>query len=184
MAKDRRYLKPEEVYRIYRENGPYIYQVIKSRLADPSKADDVFQRLFLRLLQKPIPRGMKNQRAYLCRMAINIIIDEALWAKAYKRRISRHLELQLYATAADGPYEKIIQADEVDAIMHIIDNYLPDHTAATLKLRYKKNYSNSEIARATSVKKNTVIKRTSQGLKKLREIIERNRLGHGGCVFE
>ena len=178
MAEDKQFLDPEEVHRIYRDNGLFIRQVIRFHLGNSQNSEDVFQSLFLRLLEKPIPKkDAINQRSYLYRMIKNSIIDDVRRTRAYRDRISRYSSIQPYHKLVYDPADKTIQEDEVNFIMHIIDNYLPTHIAITLKLRYKKNYSDDQIARTTSVKRKTVIKYISEGLKRLRQILKRRNSG-------
>lgn len=107
-------------------------------------------------------------------MIKNSIIDDVRRTKAYKERISRYSSIRLCHTFDYDPCEKTIQEDEVNFIMHKIDSCLPVHIATTLKLRYRKNYSDDQIAQAICVKKKTVIKYISTGAKNLREILRKN----------
>lgn len=166
---------PEEVQQIFEENSNFIHSVIRFHLGNSTDADDVFQSSFLRLLEKPIPkREAINQRAYLYRMITNSIIDDVRRTKAYQNRISRYSSIRLRHTLDYDPCEKAIQEDEVNFVMHKIDSCLPVHIATTLRLCYKKNYSHDQIAQEISVKKKTVIKYISTGLKRLREMLKRN----------
>lgn len=163
---------PERVQQIFEKNGGFIYSVIRFHLGNSPDADDVFQSFFLRLLEKPIPkREAINQRAYLYRMVKNSIIDYVRRTKAYKERISRYSKIWAYQMFVYEPAEKTIQEDEVDSIMHKIDRCLPVHIATTLKLRYQEDYSDEQIAQATCVKKKTVIKYISTGVKNLQVFV-------------
>jgi len=173
VVNDNQFLDPEEVNRIYKENGTFIRRIIKFHLGNSPDCDDVFQSFFLRLLEKPVPSKMINSQAYLYRMITNNIVDDVRRVEAYKRRISRYSQVQPFKTIIYDPYEKTAKSDKLDFIVHIIDSCLPAHIATALRLRYKENCSNDQIAQATSVKKATVIKRVSTGLKKLREILKR-----------
>lgn len=165
---------PERVQQIFEKNGDFIYSVIRFHLGNCSDADDVFQSFFLRLLEKPIPkRDAINQRSYLYRMITNSIIDHIRRTKAYKNCITRYSQTRSYHRFVYDPCEKPIQEDEVNFIMHKIDSCLPAHIAITLKLRYRKNCSDNQIAHEISVKKKTAIKYISTGLKLLREILKK-----------
>ncbi len=162
---------PEEIQQTFEENGDFIHRVIRFHIGNCPNADDVFQSFFLLLLEKPVPKKeMVNHRAYLYRMIKNSIIDDVRRIKAYKKCISKYSQNQPYHKFIYDPREKIIREDEVNFIMRIIDRCLPAHIAITLKLRYRKNYSDDRIAQATSVKRKTVIRYISTGLKDLREV--------------
>ena len=170
MAKERPDCNPIGVKQIYEEDGDFIRRVIQVHLGNPSKGDDIFQNLFLRLLEKPIPGYVIDKRSYLYRMVINNITNDIRRIKAYKKRISRYSQIPPSEARIRDPYEKTAQANEFDCIMHIIDNKLPSQIATALKLRYKKDYTNGAIAEAMSVKKETGRRYIRRGLKKLQEI--------------
>ena len=107
-------------------------------------------------------------------MIKNSIIDDIRRTKAYKERISRYSNIRLCHTFDYDPREKTIQEDEVDFIMHKIDSCLPVHIVTTLKLRYQEDYSDEQIAQATCVKKKTVIKYISMGVKNLQKVLKRS----------
>lgn len=178
MAKDKQLLDPEAVYRIYTDNGLFIHQVIRFHLGNSPNVDDVFQSFFLRLLEKPIPkREVINERSYLYRMITNNIIDDVRRTRTYRNHISRYSNIQPHHKFVYEPANETIQEDKVNHIMHVIDNCLPAHMAATLKLRYEQNLSNAQIAGRLSVKRKTVIKYISDGLKKIRKILKRKHFG-------
>jgi DNA-directed RNA polymerase specialized sigma24 family protein len=68
-----------------------------------------------------------------------------------------------------------MQEEQINSVLSAIENHLPTHLSKTLKLRYKENYSNDQIADAVPAKKRTIIKYISDGLKMLREILNRSR---------
>ena len=174
MAKDKQFLDSEEVYRIYRDNGLFIRRVIQFHLGNSPDSEDVFQSFFLRLLEKPIPKKEAiNQRSYLYRMITNNIVDEVRRTRAYRNYVSRYSGIMLHNGHVYDPSEKIAQEDEINFIMHIIDNCLPAHIAVALRLRYQENHSSDQIAQKLSVKRKTVIKYLSEGLKKLREMLRK-----------
>jgi RNA polymerase sigma factor (sigma-70 family) len=174
MVEERPTYNPIEVKQIYEEDGAFIRKVIQFHLSNSLNGDDVFQGIFLRLLEKPIPSEVVNRQSYLYRMIINNIINEVHRVEAYKKRISRYSQAQPSKARVRGPYEKTAQANEFNHIIQIIDNKLPSQIATALKLRYKKDDTNGAIAQAMSVKKETGRRYIRRGLKKLREIFKHN----------
>jgi len=179
MNKRRRFYKPAEVQRVYEKHGSFIYRVIQFHLGHSPDSDDIFQSFFLRLLEKPTPRKVMDNRGYLYRMIKNGIINHYLRVKAYERRISRYSEAQGSRIMSRDPAEKTTRIDEFKGVMGIINNLLPTHTATALKLRYKNDLTNSAIAHTMSVRKETVCQYISTGLKKLRKILKGEHSGNG-----
>ena len=178
MSKRRRVCKPAEVQRVYEKHGSFIYRVIQFHLGQSPDSDDIFQSFFLRLLEKPTPRKVMDNRGYLYRMIKNGIINHYQRVKAYERRISRYSETQASRIMSRDPTEKTTKIDEFKCVMGIINNLLPTHTATALKLRYKNDLTNSAIAHTMSVRKETVCQYISTGLKKLRKILKGKHSGN------
>jgi RNA polymerase sigma factor (sigma-70 family) len=160
-----------------RDNGQFIHKIIRFHLGDTPEVDDVFQSFFLRLLEKPIPKKeVVNERSYLYRMITNNIVDDVRRTRAYKKHISKYSTIP-YHNSAYNPCEKLIQEEDINATLNAIEKHLPAHVAEAVKLRYKENYSNDQIANAVSAKKRTIVKYISDGLKKLREVVNKNHHG-------
>lgn len=169
------YTSTEEVKRIYEEDGDFIRKVIQARVGNQLDTNDVFQNLFLHLLEKPFPDGVRNRRSYLYRVITNNVINEFHKVTAYKKRIGRYSYVRSSKAKEfdSDPHEKIAQAEEFDCIMSIIDNKLPSQVATALKLRYKDDYTNGAIAQTMSVKKDTGRRYIRRGLRRLQRIFER-----------
>ncbi len=179
MGKRRRVYKPSEVQQVFEKHGSFIHRVIQFQLGHSPDSDDIFQSFFLRLLEKPTPSKVMDNRSYLYRMIKNNIITHYQRVKAYERRISRYSEAQLSRTMSYDPTEQTIRINEFESVIDIINNLLPAHTATALKLRYKNDLPNSAIARTMSIKRETVCQYISTGLRKLRKILKGE---HSGSV--
>ena len=171
MAEVTQFLNPKEVSEIYRDNGQFIRKIIRFHLGDTPEVDDVFQSFFLRLLEKPVPKKeVVNQRPYLYKMITYNIVDDVRRTRAYKKHISKYSAIPCHKVSSN-PCEKLMQQEQINSVLNAIENHLPTHISKTLKLRYKENYSNDEIGYIISAKKRTIIKYISDGLKKLRKIL-------------
>ncbi len=174
MAEDKQFLDPEEVSGIYRDNGQFIRKIIQFHLGNSTEADDIFQSFFLRLLEKSVPKKeMVNERSYLYRMIKNNITDDLRRMRTYQKHISKYSSIP-YHNSAYNPCEKLIQEDKSDFVLNAIEKHLPARVAEAVKLRYKENYSNDQIAAKIPAKKETIIKYISDGLKKLREKLKKS----------
>ena len=174
MAEVTQFLNPEEVSEIYRDNGQFIRKIIRFHLGDTPEVDDVFQSFFLRLLEKPVPKKeVVSQRPYLYKMITYNIVDDVRRTRAYKKHISKYSTIPCHKPSCE-PCEKLMQEEQINSVLHTIENHLPTHISKTLKLRYKESYSNDEIANTIPAKKSTIIKYISDGLKMLREILNRS----------
>lgn len=174
MTPNKQFLTPEEVSSIYQDNGRFIRSIIKFHLGNSHDVEDVFQSFFLRLLEKPLPKKeVVNQRPYLYRMITNNIVDDVRRTQAYKKYLSKYSAIPLHKSVCNS-CEKIIKEEDANSIFKTMENCLPTHIATTLRLRYKDNYSNDQIAATISSKKETITKYISDGLKKLREKLKKS----------
>jgi len=175
LAGDKQFLNPEEVSGIYRNNGQFIHKIIRFHLGDSPEVDDVFQSFFLRLLEKPVPKKeVLNERSYLYRMITNNIVDDVRRTRAYQKHISKYSTIP-YHRVVHTPCDKLVREEEINSVLNAIEKHLPARTAEAVKLRYKESYSNDQIADAVSAKKKTIIKYISDGVKKLREVVNKSR---------
>src|SRR5262245_40536379 len=65
-----------EFERLFREHSHFIYRTAYSVTGSSQDAEDVLQALFLGLLQRGLPPGLKeNPKAYLYRAAVNLSLN-------------------------------------------------------------------------------------------------------------
>ena len=168
-------LSPEEVNSIYRNNSVFIQKTIQFHLGHHQLEEDIFQAVFLRLLEKPIPKKeIVNQRAYLYRLVTNFIIDEFRRVNTYRNYVSKYSKIKSHKVQAEDFYKNIIQKDEIDFIMASLDDCLSPKIVRVLRMRYQRKYSLANIARVMFIKRKTVVKYTSIGLEKLRRFLNDN----------
>src|SRR5438128_8258998 len=90
----------EDLEEIFRQHSRLVYRTAYSVTGSPQDAEDVVQTLFLQLLRRGLPPGLrKNPKAYLYRAAVNLALNAV---KSRRRRASAadpaHLELAVDAS--------------------------------------------------------------------------------------
>lgn len=78
----RRTFRREEVERAYREHGAVLIVFAASILGERSRAQDVVQQVFLRLVERPVERP-ENARAYLFSAVRNASMNELRSARRF-----------------------------------------------------------------------------------------------------
>jgi RNA polymerase sigma factor (sigma-70 family) len=159
----------EELEEIFREHSRLVYRTAYSVTGSPQDAEDVVQTLFLQLLRRGLPAGLRdNPKAYLYRAAVNLALNAV---KSHRRRISvvevAPLELAIerlsVGPAADSeqdPQEQLVQAMA----------QLNPRAVEMLVLRYEHNCSEAEIAKLLGTSRGVVavtLYRARARLKKL-----------------
>lgn len=163
--------------KIFAEHSDFIYAIICYKVRDKAQTDDLYQDLFLSLVAKPVPAGIKDIRSYLYRAITNDIIDANRRVDRYQARMRKYAEVFNYATNNNTP-EKTLIAEEDDEIFKLIGRCLPSSEARAITLRFKNNRDITEVAAKMSVDKRSVSRYISVGLKKIRHFLRTRRSGN------
>ena len=132
----------QEFEETFREHAPMIYRTAYSVTRTPQDAEDVVQTLFLGMLRRGIPEGLKeNPRAYLYRAAVNLSINAV-------RLRSRHVPITDAELLSTPDNEKTPEADaDMQRRLANAIARLNPRAVEVLILRYEHNYSDAEIAK-------------------------------------
>jgi|UniRef100_A0A7C4UG94 RNA polymerase sigma-70 factor (ECF subfamily) len=148
----------EEWEKIYNEESEYIYRFIYGMVYNQDDANEVLQETFYRAI-KHGKKGVKNMRAYLIRIARNIIYD--MWRKR-KQEEERMREREESASDVD------LRMDIEKAIKGLIPEY---REVFVLKEINGLNYD--EIAALLKIPIGTVKSRLNRARIELREKLRR-----------
>jgi len=162
----------EKATEIFAEYGDFIYAVIRYKVRDESRADDLFQDFFLSLVSKPLAPEVKDVKSYLYRAITNDIIDAVRRVENYKDHLHK------YAKNIDNPINKktsgnaYIDKGEVDKIFELIEERLQHSESQAITLRYRDDYDIREVAERMDVNSKSVSRYISVGLKKVRQLLK------------
>lgn len=157
--------KHQEFLKAYDEFADAIYRHCFFRVSDAARAQELTQDTFMRAWDS-ISRGkvVENIRAFLYRIANNLIIDE------YKKKKTASLDelvedgFQPQAEASD--WNDVLDAKQLVKCLDGVEE--PYRTAVVL--RYLDGFSPKEIAATMRVSANVVSVRITRGLEKLRQL--------------
>jgi len=126
---------------------------------------ETFSRFWLYLSEG---KEVENSRAFLYRIATNLIIDES--------RKKRPISLD-YLREEEGFDPKVDSHKATEAIIDLKDalklfQELPEKYRDILVMRFVDELSPKEIAEITGLSENAVSVRVNRGMKKVREIIK------------
>lgn len=148
----------KEAERAVRTYADMVYRLAFSRTGHKSDADDIFQEVFLRYIQKaPKFRSEEHRKAWLIRVTINCAIkfQGSFW--------------QRYT----GPIEQEISFEnEEDQSLYQELMCLPERYRVVLHLFYYEELSIAEIGRVTGTKLSTVRTQLTRARRRLKEIME------------
>jgi RNA polymerase sigma-70 factor (ECF subfamily) len=161
----------QEFEETFREHAEMIYRTAYSVTRTPQDAEDVVQTLFLGLLRRGIPDGLKeNPRAYLYRSAVNLSINAV-------RLRQRHVPITDAESLSASDEQKTSETDG-DIPRHLAKAIaqLNPRAVEVLILHYEHGYSDAEIAKLLGKSRGAValmLYRARARLKRLLRFVHR-----------
>ncbi len=157
----------EEFLQAYDQYADAIFRHCYFRVFDRERGKDLMQDTFMRAWEY-IAKGEKvlNMRAFLYRVANNLIVDEA---RKKKEASLEKLQEEGFDPSTDDTqhWKNRIDRDRIlESLVHIDESY-----RSILVMRFVNDLSPSEIAEITGESANTISVRIYRGLKQLRSHI-------------
>lgn len=150
---------------LYLQYANDVLRVSYFYLGDKTKAEDVTQEVFIRLMEnKPVLKN-GSEKSWLLKVALNICRDQ--WRSAWSRRVILGSKKLKIIPANDDIDDRL----EKEALMQAIHT-LPTDVKEVFLLFYFQRFTIDEIAGIVSVQPGTVSSRLSRGRKKLKALLE------------
>lgn len=146
-----------------------IYFALK-QVGDKEKAKDIIQETYSKVLEIKEKFKINNERAYLYKIAKNIVINEAL--QNQKLQTTIYEENIHLSPISEQPEEILIQEDQEKIFMQIV-NDLPQRAKEAFILYTIDGYSRKEIAQILGVSSNAVEKLIKRATIKVEEELEK-----------
>lgn len=163
--------------KLFAEHGSFIRAVILSKVKDKVQADDIFQDFFLDLVRKPVAKHIMNIRSYLYRAITNDVVDSIRRRQRYELLIGRYSGSYDYSINVIGVEDAIITEEEINNVLRIIERQLKSCEFRAVTLRYGKGMSVEEVANIMHIKRRSVSRYVSVGIKKIRQLLTAKRGG-------
>ena len=155
----------------YEKHADDIYRHCYFRVYNKELAEDITQETFIKTWKYILAgQEIKNIKAFLYRVAVNLIIDDSrkkkeIYLDDFSKKESKEA-IRLY-NMEDGMFKKF----EFGQIIKLLDE-LPEHHKQVIVMRFVDDLLPNEIADILEETPNAVSVRISQGIKKLKEINE------------
>lgn len=162
---------------LYRQHRNELLRFLIARTGDAAEAEDVVQELWVRLATAPTGPVL-NGRAYLFRMAHNLVLDRVRARARRSAREQRWSDAEQGAVPAAGEVvdahptieEEMVARDEVARLASAIAN-LPDGARRVLRLHKIDGLSHGEVAARLGISKSGVEKHMAVAMKYLRRML-------------
>jgi RNA polymerase sigma factor (sigma-70 family) len=156
---------------IFFEHGDFIRTVIRRKVHDESRVEDLFQDFFLSLATKPLPSDVRNIRGFIYKALINDITDHH---RSYERRNNLRYN---YANIHSNPInirtaeDAIIEKEQTEKMIELLRKRATKNEAKAIALRYCDNLCVGEVADRMGINKRSVSCYISAGIRKVRQFL-------------
>jgi RNA polymerase sigma factor (sigma-70 family) len=158
---------------VFAEYGSLIQVIIDRNIKDHALADDIYQDVFLSVVEEPVPTE-GNIVAYLYKRVTNDIIDEVRRAKNYRDRLGRYSLLTDRDSMQDCPEMTAIQLEETQNMLNLMTELLESYEKRAVMRRHFYGDSIAEAAKSMNVKKRTLSHYASVAIRKIKEYWSQN----------
>ncbi len=158
---------PPHVTAWFHEYHDQLLRFLRRGLDDPAEAQDLAQEVFLRLLRIDEPDLIQHPRAYLYRVAINVIQEWRMRNQRFPLQDGQDLEQipDHHEPAAD------LEADEQAARVNAAVARLPALYRAVLKLRVTQGMTHNEVAAQLGLSPRMVKRYLIKAYARLRDLL-------------
>jgi RNA polymerase sigma-70 factor (ECF subfamily) len=164
----------EALYGVHRAE---LRRLLLARTGDPLEADDLLQELWLRVSQQR-PGPVENGKAYLYRMAQNLVVDRLRERQRRMQRERRWSDQETdFTPSGTEPAdqrqradEQMIAREEVATLVSAIAN-LPEGARRAFELHKIQGLSHADVAQKLGISKSGVEKHMAVAMKYLRRAL-------------
>ena len=155
-----------DLERLYDTHGQALFAFVLHLTRNEAHTYDVLQELFLKIARNPrLLAEARDERAFLIRLAHNLVIDAARRHQAHKRKLDAlALEPECFFHAAADPDEQLFRECLAREL-----GLLPVEQRAVVHLKLWEGMTFEGIATALGISPNTAASRYRYGLDKLRD---------------
>ena len=139
---------------IFTRYYPLVYRLAYRYVGQPDEAEDIAQEVFMRFYHlPPHATGEAQQRAWLCRVAINLGLN-VLRKRKSRFEQERHIDTVAQESLLDSAEERnperfVLAGEQAERVRNILAQ-LPERQQVCLMLR-STGFSYEEIAEATGI---------------------------------
>jgi RNA polymerase sigma-70 factor (ECF subfamily) len=135
---------PEDLEQLFQEHSRLVYRTAFAITGSRQDAEDVLQSIFVKLLQRGLPRDAREHPArYLHRAAVNLSLNVIRNRK--RRRLVDDVELVEIPATPDDVDDDVRARDEYERLTQAMARLSP-RALEILLLFYRHDYSNAQIA--------------------------------------
>ncbi|MEM8790972.1 MAG: RNA polymerase sigma factor [Pseudomonadota bacterium] len=164
-------MRRNEVAQLFLAHNHELHRFVSRKLDCTDAAAEITQEAFLRLLERA-PNDLHNPRAYLYRIALNIVAD-VRDLRRRNRSVSDEIAVRDASDDAPTAEHHVISREELLRLQQVIAS-LPPRQREVLELHKFAGLRYAEIAARLGISKNTVMVHMVRALARCRDALERD----------
>jgi RNA polymerase sigma-70 factor, ECF subfamily len=154
------------IERLYDEHAQSLFAFLLNFTRDEADTRDLLQEIFVKLAREPkLLRGVREERAFLIRLAHNAAID-LIRRRGTRERTKENFAAEIISVFA--PTENLDEKFFRDELSEALAQ-LPEEQRVVLHLKLWEHLTFEQIAETLGISPNTAASRYRYGLDKLRE---------------
>jgi RNA polymerase sigma factor (sigma-70 family) len=157
---------------IFSEHSDFIRAVIRHRIHDESKAEDLFQDFFLSLVSRPIPPDVRNLKSYIYKALINDISDRIRHIERYQTLTHKYAEHNGETINKGVVEDAFIEKEQMEKMIELIGKRTTKREIKAIAFRYCDNLGVQEVAERMGIDSRSVSRYISTGLRKVRRFFK------------
>lgn len=157
-----------------------VYSYIITRIRDQDMANDIFQDVFVKIIQT-LKKGRYNEEGkflpWVLRIAHNLVIDQFRREKRMPT-VSGNDDYDVFDFVKDEAPNRESEMiwGQIEGDIRKLIEYLPEEQKEVLRMRHYDDMSFKDIAEATDVSINTALGRMRYALINLRKLIDKHNI--------
>jgi RNA polymerase sigma-70 factor, ECF subfamily len=160
-------LATNEFEELFQEQYQMVYRTAYSILDNAEDAEDVLQTVFLRLMRRELPPGLRNNvRGYFYRAAVNVSLDVVRSRKRFEL-IADGERMEILQPPSDADVSEQTHKRLAQAIAE-----LSPEASHILILRYFHDYSDAQIAKLLGVSRTAIAVRLFRSRARLKKLMQ------------
>lgn len=173
---DLRDIRPQSLLALYEEQRAALLRFLVARTGDQAEADDILQEIWMRL-RLPSRGAIANGRAYLYRVAQNLVIDRARerQRRAHRERLWMDERCAIWtsrepADTSSNAEDALLEREEVALLSSAIQD-IPRGARKAFELHKLDGLSHEEVATRMGISRSGVEKHMAVAMKYLRRAL-------------
>lgn len=156
---------------IFFEHGDFIRAVIRHKIKDESRAEDLFHDFFLSLASRPVPAEVQDIKGYIYKAIINDITDHIRRLGRYQAMTHRCADYNKMTVNNQLPENALMEKEQADRMVELIRKRVTKNEFKAIASRYRDDLSIKEAADRMNIDDRSVVRYISTGLRKVKKYL-------------